>query len=536
MGLRTGTGTVIASGVAAALCLTTTAGAQGLTPLSPAPGAASLGDRLYPGLGNGGYDVSDYSLRLRHSTSEIGAPMTGSVTIRARATQDLSRLNLDFAGEGVTTVTVNGQEALWSRHGEELVVTPPRPLVSGEVFRVRVTGFSATPAIPDPDALFVGPFIATPDGSVTTAQPDGAHALFPCNDHPSDPASFTVRFDVPEGTTAVANGRLVHRSTVDGRAVWVYRQHEPMTTELIQLAVGAFDVVDSPAHGRIHRRDVTPSRLTDSLGMVTTATPAHLRWMEGQIGPYPFEVYGSLVVDAGLRYALETQTLPLYDRTLFESSPALWNSVMVHELAHHWFGNRKVIREWSDLWLSEGHATWYEFTYAEEHGLLADPQYLGMADLASLMRTLYEYSNFWRARYGPVARPFGGSTVDLFSVNTYYGGAMVLYALRQEVGERVFRRIERAWATGQVDDPGSTSDFVALASRVAGRDLSPFLSAWLYDQTVPAMPGHPDWVARPVLARGASLDAVDVPTEFAPREEPSAGKRLTDLLATRTRH
>ena len=75
----------------------------------------------------------------------------------------------------------------------------------------------------------------------------------------------------------------------------------------------------------------------------------------------------------------------------------------------------------------------------------------------------------------------------------YQGGALTLFALRQEVGDDTFRRIERAWVRRYDDKVAGTADFIALASRVAGRDLGPFLAAWLYADHLPKVPGHPEW-------------------------------------------
>ena len=176
---------------------------------------------------------------------------------------------------------------------------------------------------------------------------------------------------------------------------------------------------------------------------------------------------------------------------------------MVHELAHQWFGNSVAPYEWSDLLLNEGHASWYEFVYGEGQGFLADdtvgwPDENGYDTLEELMRASYAHSDQWRHDYGPVARPSSPDFDTLFSFNAYHGGALVLYALRQVVGAETFERIERAWAARYRDGVASTEDFIALASRVARRDLSGFLRAWVYDVKTPPMPGHEDWVVDPV--------------------------------------
>lgn len=75
----------------------------------------------------------------------------------------------------------------------------------------------------------------------------------------------------------------------------------------------------------------------------------------------------------------------------------------------------------------------------------------------------------------------------------YDGSALILYALRQEIGAAAFDRIERRWVTEHKDSVAGTEDFVRLASQEAGRDLTAFLNPWLYGKTTPAMPGHPEW-------------------------------------------
>src|SRR4051795_5782912 len=150
---------------------------------APAPGAPGLGDRLFPLLGNGGYDVQHYDLDLRYATSAPSQGIDGTVTLLAVATQSLSRLNLDFSGDSVGKVTVNGLPATFTRDGGELVITPSLPLLKGLPFVVQVQHYTAHPIEPDPNDLLGAPFFIPPDGSATAGQPAGTHAFLPSNDH-----------------------------------------------------------------------------------------------------------------------------------------------------------------------------------------------------------------------------------------------------------------------------------------------------------------------------------------------------------------
>jgi aminopeptidase N len=279
----------------------------------PSPGAAGIGDPLFPGLGNGGYDVQHYDLDLRYATSAPSQPIDGTVTIVARATQALSSFNLDFAGQSVGGVSVDGRPAQWRRDGEELVVTPRRSLRDRERFLVRVTHFSAVPTEVGDDPSSFALFIHQ-DGSATAGQPNVMHFVYPSNDHPRDKASFTFRFDVPAGTTAVANGVPLGHWTRDGRTKWLYVQRQPMATELTQLAVGNLEFSSPGRRPGVLLRDVTPPSITEAMRPHLALGPAQLDWMEARVGRYPFDSYGTLIIKADLGFALETQTLSLFDR------------------------------------------------------------------------------------------------------------------------------------------------------------------------------------------------------------------------------
>src|SRR3954470_7880974 len=495
--------------VAALAVLTPTASAA-----APSPGSAGVGDRLFPQLGNGGYDALHYDVDLRYATSAPSQPMQGTVRMLARATQALSRFDLDFAGESVGSISVDGRPAAWRQDGEDLVITPRQALPAGKTFLVTVADYTAVPTVPTSDDESTTAFFHHSAGSATAGQPNWAHLFLPSNDHPSDKATFDIRFDVPAGETAVGNGVKVASWTDRGRSHVVYLMRQPMATELIQLAVGDLDVTNLGVHAGVFLRDVTARPITARITPLLDVTPDQIAWMQDRVGRYPFDLYGSLVVEADLGFALETQTLELIDTSWFDDfTEDVWNPTLLHEMSHMWFGDSVAPRTWSDLWLNEGHASWYEFTWAEEHGFLEGdtegyPDDNGYATLDELMKAVYAHGDQWRHDDGPVALPASGDFETLFAFQRYHGGALVLYALRQVVGAATFQRIERAWVSRYEGQSASTDDFIALASQVSGRNLGPFLRDWVYGTKTPKMPGHPDWTVDPVVENApAALSA-----------------------------
>ncbi|MFE2052283.1 M1 family metallopeptidase [Streptomyces sp. NPDC059459] len=464
---------------------------------SAPPVPLGVGDRLFPHLGNPGYDVAAYDLSFTYTGSN-SEPLKAVTTIDARTTADLDRVNLDFAHGTVDSVQVDGEPAAFATAGEDLVVTPEDALDEGEWTRITVRHTSDPVYSEDRE----GGWVRTADGLAMANQADVAHLVFPCNDHPSDKARFTIRVTAPDGVTAVANGLPASVERDGGATTWTYRHDHPMATELVQVSIGRTTVLRRTGPHGLPLRDVVPTGHRAALEPWLAKTPDQITWMEDKVGHYPFETYGLLMADATTGFELETQTLSLFERELFtEPGYPEWyvESIMVHELAHQWFGNSVGPATWSDLWLNEGHATWYEALYAEE---TADKP------MEARMKAAYGASDRWRAKGGPPAAPkppTSGSKTGIFRANVYDGAALVLYALRQEIGRAAFERLERTWVTRHRDGTATTADFVRLASEVSGRDLGAFLQGWLYGQKTPPMPGHPDW--RPTATDQAPASA-----------------------------
>ncbi|MEU9776872.1 M1 family metallopeptidase [Streptomyces sp. NPDC047968] len=489
--------------------LLTAASAALVAATLPGPRALGIGDRLYPLLGNPGYDVLAYDIALAYPGAN-DRPMEAVTTVDARTTRRLDRVNLDFTHGTVRSVEVNGAPASFATAEEDLVIEPDRALARGSRLRITVAHTS------DPRGpAGAGGWVRTRDGLVMANQADAAHRVFPCNDHPSDKAYLTFRVTAPGSVTVVAGGRrtgLVREE--DGARTWTYRSAHPMATELAQVAIGDLAVVERKGPHGLPVRDVVPAADREALEPRLAGTPDQIAWMERRVGRYPFETYGVLVADTRTGFELETQTLSLFERSLLtsEALPSWYvDSIMVHELAHQWFGNSVTPRMWSDLWLSEGHATWYEALYAEEHG--GPP-------LTERMRRAYRLSDGWRAAGGPPARPdppAPGRQLGIFRPVVYDGSALVLYALRQTVGAAAFERLERAWLSVHRDATADSADFARLASRVTGRDLDAFFDGWLHAPRTPPMPGHPDWRSDvPGQGPSAAADRAALPGGAAP--------------------
>src|SRR4051812_25991101 len=136
------------------------------TAFGATPGAPGLGDRLYPLEGNGGYDAQHYDVDLTYG-NKFTDPVDGTVNILARATQSLSRFDVDFSGASVGAVAVNGAPASFRRDGQELIITPRKAIENGSLFVVTVSHFVAVPTEPNPDDFVTTAFFFHAEGTAT---------------------------------------------------------------------------------------------------------------------------------------------------------------------------------------------------------------------------------------------------------------------------------------------------------------------------------------------------------------------------------
>ncbi|MFF0878010.1 gluzincin family metallopeptidase [Micromonospora aurantiaca (nom. illeg.)] len=168
---------------------------------TPTPGSPGLGDSYFPDYGNGGYDVGHYDIRLRYEPATDR--LSGTTTILATATKDLSRFNLDFALD-VESVRVNGWVAGFARAGDhELVITPARPLTKGQQLTV-VVRYAGVPS--QTTVYGYTAWTRTADGALAVNEPESAWWWYPSNDHPKDKATWDVSVSVPTGVEVISNG------------------------------------------------------------------------------------------------------------------------------------------------------------------------------------------------------------------------------------------------------------------------------------------------------------------------------------------
>jgi aminopeptidase N len=448
----------------------------GTAQAAPSPGSPGIGDRYFPDYGNGGYDVGHYDIRLRYSPDTDR--LSGTTTILATATKDLSAFNLDFVLD-VSSVRVNNRAATFARRGDhELVITPARTIARGTAITV-VVAYSGIPSAVKAEGLTN--WTRTADGALAVNEPESAWWWFPSNDHPLDKATFDVSVLAPDAVQVISNGVQTSAPVPGptGWSRWYWRSVRPQATYLAVLAIGKYSIeTDTSSNGSPIITAYSKS-LGDYEGAARASvgrTDEIIDWESGIFGPYPFEARGGVVTPPlALGFALEAQTRPVYDGAFWRRGSNTY--VVTHENAHQWFGDSVSVAQWRDIWLNEGFATYAEWLWSEEQGEGT------VQEVADFTYASYPADDpFWQVLPGD---PGAGA---IFDNAVYDRGAMTLQALRLAVGDTDFFAIIKAWTARKRYGNGTTAQFQALAERISGVDLDTLFKEWLFTPGQPPSP------------------------------------------------
>ncbi|HUR26973.1 MAG TPA: M1 family aminopeptidase [Planctomycetota bacterium] len=488
------------------------------------PGAAGIGDELFPTAGNGGYDVQTVELSI--AMDKVGGPIEATAKLRAKATQDLSSFDLDLHGLDVRSVEVDGAAATFTRVEDELVITPANALANGSEFTTLVR-YGGTPEGVDEPALFgikVG-WMTKDEEVYVFSQPTGAKSFMPCNDHPRDKALYTLSITAPKPAKAVCNGTLAETIDVGDKRTFVYRPRDPMASYLVTIAIAEFVESERAGPGGLEIRNYfsPKSRQADRDGF--DRTDEIVKFLGEKFGPYPFETCGNILACINVPGALETQTIPIYGAGISGAS------IICHEQAHQWFGDAVSVENWRDIWLNEGFAEYASWMYLEaSEGRPAfdtkvkrqyGAQRTQSDRRAAASRELADGSTKPKPPLEPPARP---SSKSMFGSVVYIRGALALDALRTEVGDDAFLGLLRTWVTQNANGNATVEEFLAHVENSTTKTARTMLEHWILDEEMPHIAALDEQLAKDKAERDAKRKARDAQKK-KDAEEPEPEKK-----------
>jgi aminopeptidase N len=429
-----------------------TAGGTGSRlPAAGGIGAAGAGDDYYPDDGNGGYDVAGYQVSISYDPAS--GHLDGDTTVTAKATQPLSRFNLDLYQLTVHSVEVDGRAATFARAGEhELVITPATAIAADATFTVRVR-YDGKPERFDERGLGAGGWHANESTAVAAGEPHSASAWYPANDTPSDKATFALTARVPDGWTVLSNGVDDPPASADGWTTYRWRLRDPTATYLTTVMIGRWRVVRSTLASGIPVIDAYASNAEAAMAD-ENRLPEIIEFLSSRFGPYPFESAGGVFLSASLGYALETTTRPIYP-------PRASVEFIVHEIAHQWYGDAVSVRRWSDICLNECLASYAQWLWRETK------------DGADLDQDYREAVR--RMDFHPKLHEMGAGNEFL---GVYTKGALAMHALRRQIGDAAFDAVLKGWVQRHSGGNASWREFESYVTEVSGQRLDGFFDAW----------------------------------------------------------
>jgi aminopeptidase N len=443
-----------------------------------------VADPHYPDYGNPSVDVLAYRLDL--SWDPEAEELSGTATLTLRALAAIDEIVLDFShAYRVDGVTVDGARATFAFPPGDLAVAKALPAGGRATVEVRYRGTPEPLALPSTRAdLEEGLGLrVTRRGEVWTMQePYGAMTWYPVNDHPSDEAVYDIRVTVPEGYSGVASGTFLGSSPDSLQALipwrpagttFHWRSTVPVASYVTTLAIGEYTMITDESADGVPLTYWLRTDRDDAFRRVARRSPELLSWLSDRFGPYPFPSGGVVFVDS--ESAMETQQMVTFGggRGGGQVDPVGAASTLLHEYAHQWFGNAVTPRDWTGVWLNEGWAMYCEMLWIIDEGLVS------RASALELAREIDAGSR-------PVAGPPGDFDPGHFAEsNVYFGPALMLSAIHDEIGDEAFFALGRDWVQQHRHTSVDRAQFTAFVNEHTGRDFTALIDLWLDSRTTP---------------------------------------------------
>jgi aminopeptidase N len=398
----------------------------------------------------------------------------------------LSTIDLDFGELTVDSVAVDNESVRFERTPGLLNVKLSRTVLRGERIVIAVS-YHGKPT----DGLILTADKAGKPSAVGDNWPNRVHQWIPCLDHPSAKATVNFTVTAPARDLVVANGHLEDVQKTTATRTWIYKEGVPIPPYCMIIAVGDFSLIEPPLQDLTPLAYYVPS--PDARFAMQGFAPANpsLKFFSQTVAPYPYEKL-ALIIGATRFGGMENSSAIVFPASLFDprtgSEPisTVFNireglvDVVAHEIAHQWFGDSVTESTWSDLWLSEGFATYFAGLFIQRsEGERSFQQYMKSAADKAL--------SYEQGSRTPI---HDTETEDLFKLlnpNNYQKGAWVLHMLRSELGDEKFFRGLRTYYNAHRNSTADTEDLREAFERASGQNLKEFFARWIYGA------GHPEY-------------------------------------------
>jgi aminopeptidase N len=438
---------------------------------------------------NPNIDILNYAFKI--GLSDISDEIQGEAKIDVRfLAERISVLRLDLIkattalsskGMTVSNVQLNGQSIKFRHDSNALYIELPAPSILNQrsQFIIYYHGIPAT-----------GLKIANNKYGERTFfsdnWPDKGRNWLPIIDHPYDKATCEFIVTAPSHYQVISNGLKIEESDLkNGNRITHWKQSVPIASWLYVLGVARFAVqyVDQFDHKSIETWVYHQDR---EKGFADFAEPTKqvLEFYSNYIGPFAYEKLANIQSNS-VSGGMEAASAILYsENSVIGDKNERWRNVVIHEIAHQWFGNAVTEYDWDDVWLSEGFATYFTLLFIE-HQYGHDAFMNGLTDSKKRVDAFYAKNPGYRIIHDNLK-----DMSQVTSSQTYQKGSWILHMLRGIVGNEIFWKGIRSYYSRHMNGNATTADFRRAMEEASGKDLKDFFEQWLYKPGVLQVKGN----------------------------------------------
>jgi aminopeptidase N len=430
------------------------------------------------------YDLQHSRIALRFDVPQ--KKVMGEVTHTLAIFHDgTAKISFDSSGLDIQSVIVNKSPAKFESDAKagKLIVHLPAPAHAGAKFDVTIRYEGK----PTKGLYFIVADKDYPERPIqiwTQGESQDTHYYLPTYDYPNDRLTTETILTVPASWTTVANGKLIGvTDAAGGMKTWTWRESLPSSTYLITVVAGEFDEAKDSWHG-MPVNYYAPKGRGDRLPANYGRTPQMIELFSNKLGvPYAWEKYDQSMVDDFVAGGMENSSATtntsssLRSPKLVSEYPTGEDDLISHELGHQWFGDLVTCKDWGNIWLNEGFATFMETVWSEAHFGKDQADY----DRWEAARDWFGQANLYEK---PIVR-FDFTDSSEFDGNAYTKGGWVLYMLRHQLGEDAFYRGLKHYLETNRGKNVVTADLVKAVEEATHTDVDQFFSQWVYGAGAP---------------------------------------------------
>lgn len=429
------------------------------------------------------YDVihSIIDIRVQFEDKSV----EGSVEhIIRRFDNSFTGLSLDAEDMDISSVLANSLEKAFFMKDNKIHISLDEKDWKRDTVSIKVQ----YKAWPRTGLYFVMPDSVYPEKQLqawTQGESQDNHHWVPLYDYPNDKATFEVKLTVPDSLDGVSNGELVSEiQNSDGTKTFHWRENFPMSSYLISFVVGDYVQIKDPFGDLPVSYWVYEDNKKEAFRSFGN-TPDMIRFFNEKTGlSYPYEKYDQIIIEDFMFGGMENITLTHNtDRTMHDgrSVPDVSSDGLVaHELAHQWYGDLLTTKNWANIWLNEGFATFMSRQYREYNLGYDEGEYIRYNEIRAFKR-----NDRWNRR--PTVHNRYYAPMELFDSHVYAKGSLILNMLKDVLGESLFWETVQYYTFENQYKNVETSDLHKAIEETTGQNLDWFFRQWVFT------PGYPEF-------------------------------------------